>query len=140
MTSSASSSISDERKIEIFRTMARAWHEQDWDTCASLFAPEGVLHSVMLQPIVGRDTIHQRISKLGAANKKVTLNIQRIGVLDGVLIVQRVDEIVIDGKRGECPAMSVVEFEGDKIARWLDYYDRATLARAAQYTPQQEHH
>lgn len=135
-----STSTSNDRKIEIFRTMARAWHEQDWDTCAGLFADNGVLHSVMLAPVVGRQAIHERISRLGAPNKKVTLNIQRIGVLDGVLIVQRVDEIVIDGKRGECPAMSVIEFDGDKIARWLDYYDRATLARAAGHTAQQEQH
>lgn len=133
--------ISDERKIEIFRRMARAWHEQDWDTCAGLFAPDGILHSVMLPPVVGRDTIHQRISGLGGAHKKVTLHIQRIHVLpDGVLMVQRVDEIVIHGQRGECPVMSLVEFEGDKMARWLDYYDRATLARAAGYTPEQEKH
>ena len=132
--------VSDERKIEVFRTMARAWHEQDWDTCASLFAPDGVLHSVMLPPVVGRDTIHARISRLGSPHKKVTLNIQRIGVVDGVLFVQRVDEIVIDGRRGECPSVAVVEFAGDKIARWSDYYDRNQLARAAGWTAEQAAH
>ncbi len=133
-------SISDERKKEIFRTMAQAWHEQDWATCSGLFAPDGVLHSVMLPPVVGRDTIHERISKLGAANKKVTLKIERMGVVDGALMVQRVDEVVIDGRRGECPAIGVIEFTGDKIARWRDYYDRATLAQAAGYSAEQERH
>ena len=132
--------LSDAQKIETFRTMARAWHEQDWDTCASLFADDGVLHSVMLQPIVGRQAIHDRISKLGAPNKKVTLQIERIGVVDGAVVVQRVDEVVIDGRRGECPAMGVIEFNGDKIARWRDYYDRSQLGRAAGYTPEQEKH
>jgi limonene-1,2-epoxide hydrolase len=126
-----SSSISDARKIEIFRTMARAWHEQDWETCASLFAPDGILHSVMLEPVVGRQTIYDRISRLGGKHKSVTLNIERIGVIDGAVVVQRVDEIVIDGRRGECPAVGVIEFEGDRIARWRDYYDRNMLAGAA---------
>lgn len=123
--------ISDQHKAEIFRTMARAWQEQDWRTCADLFAPDGVLHSVMLEPVVGRETIYARISKLGGANKRVTLHIHRIGAIDGALVVERTDEIVIDGHRGSCPAVGVLEFDGDKIARWRDYYDRATLERAA---------
>ncbi len=135
-----SSDPDDQKKMEVFRTMARAWHEQDWDTCASLFTPDGVLHSKMLAPIEGRDTIHARISKLGGDHKRVTLHIHRMGVIDGVLFVERTDEIVINGRRGECPAVGVIEFSGDKIARWSDYYDRATLAQAAGYTPEQAAH
>lgn len=130
----------DQKKMAVFRTMAQAWHAQDWDTCASLFAPDGVLHSKMLEPVEGRDTIHARISKLGGDNKRVTLHIHRMGVIDGVLFVERTDEIVINGRRGECPAVGVIEFSGDKIARWSDYYDRATLAQAAGYTPEQAAH
>ena len=132
--------ISDERKKDIFRTMAQAWHEQDWDTCSGLFAPDGILHSVMLQPVVGRDTIHARLLTLNGANKKVTLHIERMGVIDGALVVQRVDEVVIDGQRGECPAIGVLDFTGDKIARWRDYYDRATLMKAAGHKPEAEKH
>ena len=130
-------SITDEQKIAVFREMARAWQAQEWRTCADLFAPDGILHSVMLEPVVGRETIYNRISKLGGAHKKVTLNIRRIGVIDGVLFVQRTDEIVIHGKSGSCPTTGVLEFSGDKIARWSDYYDRAQLGRAAGYTPEQ---
>jgi len=142
MTTAATSAAatSEAAKIAMFRRMAQAWHDQDWDTCASLFAPDGVLHSVMLEPVVGRDTIHARISKLGAANKKVTLNIHRIGVVGEVLFVERTDEIVIDGRHGACPAVAVVEFRDGLIAKWSDYYDRATLARAAGYSAEQAAH
>lgn len=124
-------SITDTTKAEIFRTMARAWQAQDWRTCADLFAPQGVLHSVMLEPVVGREAIYDRICKLGGAHKTVTLHIHRIGMVDGALMVERTDEIVVDGRRGTCPAVGVLEFEGGKIVRWRDYYDRAQLARAA---------
>lgn len=130
----------DERKIAAFRRMAQAWQAQDWRTCADLFAPDGVLHSVMLDPVVGREAIHARISKLGAPNKRVTLNIRRAGVVDGVLFVERVDEIVIDGRRGTCPSVAVVEFKDGLIQRWSDYYDRSQLARAAGYTAEQAQH
>lgn len=125
----------DQRKMDLFRTMARAWHEQDWETCADLFAVDGVLHSRMLEPVVSRQAIYDRISKLGGEHKRVTLHIHRMGVIGGVLFVERTDEIVLPGHRGECPAVGVIEFEGDKIKRWSDYYDRAQLERAAGHAP-----
>jgi limonene-1,2-epoxide hydrolase len=136
---SSSTSVSDVQKIEIFREMARAWRAQEWRACADLFTAEGVLHSVMLDPVVGRETIFNRISKLGGANKLVTLHIHRIGVVDGALFVERSDEIVINGQSGVSPVVGVLEFEGDKIALWREYYDRAQLARAAAYTAEQAH-
>ena len=137
MTGMNQNTPTEARQIEIFRRMAQAWHEQDWRTCADLFAPEGVLHSVMLDPIEGRETIFRHISRLSGANKKVTLDIHRIGVMGGALFVERTDVIVIDGKRGTCPVVGVLEFEGDHIRSWRDYYDRGMLARAAGYTAAQ---
>ena len=119
--------MTDQDKVAVFRRMAQAWHDQDWRTCAELFAPDGVLHSVMLEPAVGRQAIYDRISKLGGAHKKVTLRIHRIGVIDGALFAERTDEIVRDGKRGTSPVVGVLEFEGDKIALWREYYDSAEI-------------
>lgn len=125
-----SATSSDARKMEVFRTMAQAWHDQDWATCAGLFAPEGVLHSVMLAPVVSRKAIFDRISKLGGPHKQVTLKIERMGVIEGALVVQRADEIVLNGRRGVCPAVGVLEFEDGLIVRWRDYYDRGMLEHA----------
>lgn len=133
------SQSNDSNMMAVFREMARAWEAQEWRTCADLFAPDGVLHSVMLEPVVGRETIYQRICKLGAPNKRVRLLIQRMGVIDGALFVERTDEIVIDGRRGETPVVGVLTFENGQIKLWREYYDRAQLGRAAGYTPEQMH-
>lgn len=125
--------LSDAQKIETFREMARAWQAQDWDRVSGLFAPDGVLHSVMLEPVVGRQAIHDRIVKLGGPDKRVTLHIHRIGVIDGVLFAERTDEIVVNGRQGLSPVVGVIEFNGPHIALWREYYDRAQLARAAGY-------
>lgn len=125
------------RQIRTFHRMARAWTEQDWRTCADLFTPDGVLHSVMLAPIEGREAIFRHVNRLTGANKRVTLDIHRIGIMGGALFVERTDVIEIDGRRGTCPVVGVLEFEGDHIRRWVDYYDRAMLARAAGYTAAQ---
>ncbi len=130
MSTSPSSDLSDAQKIAVFRAMAEAWHRKDWRACADMLAPQGVLHSVMLEPVVGRETFFQRINGMAMPNKQVTLHIHRIGVIDGALFVERSDEVVIDGVSRKVPVVGVLEFEGPHIALWREYYDRAQLLRA----------
>ena len=129
------STITDAQKIAVFHEMARAWSAKEWRTCANLFTPNGVLHSVMIDPVVGRETIYQRIVKLEAPNKEVNLRIHRIGVIDGALFVERSDEIILSGTSRSAPVVGVLQFEGDKISLWREYYDRAQLMRAAGHAP-----
>lgn len=130
------STINDAQKIAIFKEMKRAWEAKEWRTCADLFMPEGVLHSVMLERVVGREAIYQRIVKLEAPNKEVNLHLYRMGVIDGALFVERSDEIVLDGVSRSAPVVGVLEFEGSKISLWREYYDRAQLMRAAGHAPE----
>jgi limonene-1,2-epoxide hydrolase len=124
------SELSDEEKIAVFRRMASAWEAKDWRTCADLLAPDGVLHSMMLEPVVGRETFYQRIVNMTAPNKKVTLHLRRVGVIDGAVVAERLDEIVIDGVSRSVPVVGILEFEGPLISVWREYYDRAQLLRA----------
>lgn len=125
-----SSTINEAEKIAVFHEMASAWHNQEWRKCADLFTPNGILHSVMLDPVVGRETIYQRIVKLGGPHKKVTLRVHRIGVIDSALVIERTDEITIDGITRSAPVVGIMEFEGPLISVWRDYYDRAQLLQA----------
>lgn len=120
---------------EVFRTMARAWEAKDWRTCADLFLPDGVLHSVMLEPVVGREAIYQRLVGRAAPNKQVRLHIHRIGMVDDALFVEREDEIILDGVSRRAPAVGVLSFEGLRIRLWREYYDRAQLMHAAGHGP-----
>lgn len=122
--------LTDDQKIAVFRAMADAWHRKDWRACADLLAPDGVLQSMMLEPVVGRETFHERIRKMEQPNKDVTLHIQRIGVIGGALFVERSDEVVIDGVSRRIPVVGVLEFRGPLISLWREYYDRAQLLRA----------
>lgn len=122
--------LTDEQKIAIFRKMATAWENKEWRTCADLLTPDGALQSMMKDPMVGRETFYQHVVKMGAPNKKVILHIDRIGVIAGAVVVERRDEIVIDGVSRSVPVVAIVEFDGPLISRWREYYDRAQLLRA----------
>lgn len=131
-----STTLTDEQKIAVFRKMASAWENKDWRSCADLLTPDGVLHSMMENPLVGRETFYQLIVKSSAVNKQVKLHIDRIGVIAGALVVERRDEIVIDGLSRSVHVVGILEFEGALIAQWREYYDRAQLQWARRKTPQ----
>lgn len=122
--------LTDEQKIAVGREMAEAWRALDWRKVADMFTPDGVLHSMMVEPVVGRDAIFKRVSGLGEGLERITLNIRHMGVIDGVLFMERTDEFVIRGKAGSAPVVGVLEFDGPLIRIWREYYDRAHLLKA----------
>ncbi len=122
--------LTDEQKIAVGREMAEAWRALDWRKVADMFTPDGMLHSMMVEPVVGRDAIFKRVSGLGDGLERITLNIRHMGVIDGVLFMERTDEFVIRGKAGSAPVVGVLEFDGPLIRIWREYYDRAHLLKA----------
>ncbi len=121
--------LSDEQKTAKGREMAAAWKAMDWRKVADMFTPDGVLHSMMVEPIVGREAVYKRVSGLGDGLESITLNISHMGVIDGVLYMERVDEFVIRGRAGSAPVVGVLEFDGPLISVWREYYDRAHLLK-----------
>lgn len=122
--------LSDEQKIALGREMAEAWRVMDWRKVADMFTLDGVLHSMMVEPVVGREAVYKRVAGLGDGLESITLEIRHMGVVDGVLFMERVDEFVIRGKSGSAPVVGVLEFEGPLIKVWREYYDRAHLLKA----------
>jgi len=125
-----SATLSDAEKIAKGREMAEAWRRMDWRKVADMFAPDGVLHSMMVDPIVGREAVFKRVSGLGDGLESITLNIRHMGVVDGALFMERTDEFVIRGRPGSAPVVGVLEFDGPLIKVWREYYDRAHLLKA----------
>ena len=130
-TSSAqSASMTDDQDIAVVQEMITAWNEEDWNGVADLFTEDGVLHSMMIDPVVGRETIRERIVNLGAGIESITLNIEHIGKIDDIVVIERVDEFVYKGHYGKVPVVGILEIEGDKVKVWREYYDRAELLEA----------
>lgn len=125
-----SNHLSDEQKIAIFRTMEDAWQAKQWRRCADLLAPDGVLQSMMLEPVVGRENFYERMVKMERPNKQVRMHIHRIGVIDGAVFAERTDEIIVDGVSRTLPVVGIMEFAGGLVSVWREYYDRNQLLRA----------
>ena len=121
------SSMTDTEKLDLAREMFAAWDTLDWDQVVDLFADDGVLHSVMQEPVVGRAAIAERMAILGAKSERLTLHIKALGIIDGRVFAERVDDFDYDGHHGEVPVVGILRMDDGKVTEWLEYYDRPTL-------------
>jgi limonene-1,2-epoxide hydrolase len=122
--------LSDAEKIALTHEMAEAWHTLNWRKVADMFTPDGVLHSMMVDPVVGREAVYKRVSGLGDGLESITLDLHHVGVIDGHIYMERTDRFVYRGKEGSAPVVGVLEFEGGLIKVWREYYDRHHLLSA----------
>lgn len=119
----------DADKLAVAREMLAAWHALDWEKVYSLFAEDGVLHSMMHEPVVGRAAIRERLARLTPGISRIDLRVRTIGVIDGRVFVERVDDFVYDGHAGAVPVVGVLDVAGGRIRLWREYYDFAQLRR-----------
>lgn len=121
----------DAQKLATVRQMIDAWNTRNWQQVYDLFAADGVLQSMMLsEPTVGREAIKQRIGGLAKDISKIELRIRHMGVADGVVFIERVDDFVYRGHHGQVPVVGVVEVEQGQVKAWREYYDRAQMIEA----------
>jgi limonene-1,2-epoxide hydrolase len=114
-------------KIAVVEKMIDAWNKQDWARVGALFTEDGVLHSMMSEPVVGRKAVSDRLTALGAGIQSITLHVSHIGRIGDAVFVERVDEFVYKGHPGKVPVVGVLFIEGGKVKEWREYYDRAQL-------------
>lgn len=128
-TATKQESTMTDPKIAVVEKMIDAWNRRDWKLVGDLFAEDGVLHSMMIEPVNGRPAIAERINALGAGIESITLHIHNIGRIGDVVVIERTDEFVYKGHHGKVPVVGILEVEGDHVKVWREYYDRAELLR-----------
>lgn len=121
---------SAEHNIAVVKQMIAAWEERDADAIAEMFTEDGVLHSVMIDPIKGREAIRPRMAFLVDNASEMKLNVRNWAVTGNTVFIEREDEFVFKGHAGKVPVVGVLVIEGDKVAEWREYYDRAELLEA----------
>lgn len=111
----------------VAQDMVAAWDAVDLDKVIDLFAPDGVLHSMMIDPIVGREALRTHLAPMFAGIDYLKLNLVNVAVLGNTVFLERVDEFSFKGKKGAVPVVGVLEIENGKVKVWREYYDRASL-------------
>jgi limonene-1,2-epoxide hydrolase len=128
-------SSSDAEKLRVANEMVEAWNRLDWDRVFELFAEDGVLHTMTSEPIVGRAAIRERLQYIVDNLESIELRITHMGIIDDVVMIERVDDFVFAGRHSAIPVVGVMEIADGKVTEWREYYDRETLARSLSLAP-----
>ena len=128
MAAPARAADSDASRLAVAQEMITAWKVADWRKVADLFAENGSLRSMMIAPVVGRGAIYDRIAAMGkGVPGGVVLDVAHIGVIDGLVFIERTDRFVYNGHAGSTPVVGVLDIRDGKVQEWREYYDRASL-------------
>ena len=119
-----------EHNIAVVKKMIAAWEARDADAIADMFTEDGVLHSMMIDPIAGREAIRPRMKFLVDNATHMRLNVRNWAVTGDTVFIERWDEFTFKGHDGRVPVVGVLVIEGDKVKEWREYYDRAELLEA----------
>jgi len=130
--------MTNDEKIAVVQEILDSWSAQDWARVEALFAPDGVLQSVMSEPVVGRAAFAERLTVLARGLERIKLHIKAIGIIGGRVWVERVDDFDTNGHHGEVPVVGILSVENGMVTQWLEYYDRATLLRGMGVVPSQD--
>jgi len=124
------SADTDEEKLATAQKMVDAWNRLDWEAVYALFSPDAVMHSMMMEPIVGREAIRQRFTGFTPGLERIELQLAHMGIVDDVVVMERVDDFVYKGKHSRVPVAGVLEINNGFVTEWREYYDHAMLAEA----------
>lgn len=113
--------------LKVANEMVAAWNDLDLDRIIALFAEDGVLHSVMIDPIVGRENLREHIGRVLEGATRLELKIKNTAVVGDTVILERVDDFEVNGRPGAVPVVGVLVIKDGFVAEWREYYDRAQL-------------
>ena len=120
----------DAERLAVADEMIDAWNSMEWDRMIELFADDGILHSVMIDPVAGKESIRARLMPLLQNLERIELQVRNKGVVNDVVVLERVDDFVYQGKQSRVPVVGIMEISNGKVDVWREYYDKATLAAA----------
>ncbi|WP_395310706.1 limonene-1,2-epoxide hydrolase family protein [Mycobacterium sp. AMU20-3851] len=108
---------------QIVRAEIAAWGRNDVDEVISHFAEDATFDIGPDWPkLTGRAAIHEMMKAFFAGGKCVDLEVRYLAVDGDVVLMERFDHWVVDGKQKSWPVMGAYQVRGEKIVAWREYF------------------
>ena len=123
------------RKQAVLQAVIDAWCDrQDIDAVLSHMTDDIVWHysAVSQPPKTGKAGAREFLTAFKQKVRNPAWRVFRLAESEDALFVEGADVFeTADGRRVEVPYMGILEFEGDLICAWRDYFDRASADSGA---------
>ncbi len=117
--------------LATYHSLIAAWKKKDIDAVLAKVTDDFEWHYLVgLPPLSGKDAARKFLEKFGSSIAEVRWRVFDAFQKDNKIVVEGVDEYsTTTGGRVAVPYMGILEFRGDKIAKWRDYCDSALAGR-----------
>jgi len=106
------------------RDFIAKWESRDVEGIMAAFSDDPFYHNIPMEPLTSKAAIRGFIEPFLTPVTGVEWTVNFIAEdAAGVVLTERVDAFEFGDKRIALPVMGTFEFDGDKIARWRDYFD-----------------
>jgi limonene-1,2-epoxide hydrolase len=114
---------------DITHGFIKAWCDLDLDAIMSHFTDDAAYTNIPMGPAnVGKENIKAFIEGFLGNTTQINFVVHnQVEGADGIVMNERTDMLVMDGKRVELAVMGVFEFRDGKISAWRDYFDMAAF-------------
>lgn len=97
---------------------------RDTKELGAYFTDDAVYHNIPIAPVTGRDAIVATLEQFIAPATSVEFEMLAIASTGNVVLTERIDRFVMNGKTIAIPVMGTFELTADgKITAWRDYFD-----------------
>lgn len=107
---------------QLVREFIAAWEQRDSDFIVGCLTEDAVYHSMPLTPIVGKEAIAEWVR--GFENVPPgSLEVHHQVASGDVVMNERTDRIVLNGRAVTLPIAGVFEIYEGRIRAWREYFD-----------------
>ncbi len=108
---------------EVVRALMASWASLDVDQIMAYLADDATfLPGFTFPTYSGLDEIRKAIEGFLSVMTKCDNEIVNLSVAGNVVLTERVDRLVLNGKPVDAPGMGAFEVSGDKVTAWRDYF------------------
>jgi limonene-1,2-epoxide hydrolase len=110
--------------VNAFMTAAAS---RDYDTALDLLTEDIEYQNMPLPAVHGRQAVKDTLEMLLATAKASEWVVHREASAGDVVLNERTDRFLVDGRWLELPVAGVFEVRDGRIALWRDYFDLQTI-------------
>lgn len=115
--------MTSEESVALIRRFIEACVRADPDEFAGFFTEDAVWWNSPWRAVEGRAAIRETLRRGAQKMTALPWEILHIVAEGRVVMTERIDHFLVEGRRVSVPCMGIFELREGKIAAWRDYWD-----------------